>query len=180
MLKSKSYLLIIAATLLSFACVGQSNAYAAMRLKSSAFDANGRIPVEFTCSGEGKSPALSWDGAPASAKALALIVKDPDAPSGNFVHWVMFNIPPSVTSLPEAIPATAKTSFGAIQGQNGRGDIGYTGPCPPPGKDHHYHFRLYALDENLPLTSDADAAQVEATMRGHIVGETELVGIFSR
>jgi Raf kinase inhibitor-like YbhB/YbcL family protein len=180
MLKSKTYLPIIAATSLSLVCVIQSTAYAVMRLKSSAFEANGRIPVEFTCSGEGKSPALSWNGMSASAKALALIVKDPDAPSGNFVHWVMFNIPPSVTSLPEGIPSTAKTSFGAIQGQNGRGDVGYTGPCPPPGKDHHYHFRLYALDENLTLSSDADAAQVEEAMRGHVVGETELVGIFSR
>ena len=117
---------------------------------------------------------------PPSAKSLALIVKDPDAPSGDFVHWVIFDIPTSVSSMSEGIPPAAKTVFGATQGQNGRGETGYTGPCPPPGKDHHYHFRLYALDKSLGLTSDADAAQVESAMQGHILAQTDLVGIFAR
>jgi Raf kinase inhibitor-like YbhB/YbcL family protein len=157
-----------------------SHAQSNMALSSSAFANNTQVPVKFTCSGDGKSPALAWSNVPPLAKSLALIVKDPDAPSGNFVHWIIFDIPPSVTSMPEGVPPTAKTSFGATQGQNGRGETGYTGPCPPPGKDHHYHFRLYALDDNLNLTSDADAAQVESAMRGHILGQTELVGVFAR
>lgn len=151
-----------------------------MTLNSSAFANNTRIPVGFTCSGDNKSPALSLQGVPSAAKSIALIVKDPDAPSGNFVHWVMFDIATSTAALPEGIPAVPKTAFGAIQGQNGRGETGYTGPCPPPGKDHHYHFRLYALDRELDLTSASSAAQVEAAMQGHVIDQTDLVGIFSR
>ena len=151
-----------------------------MTLSSSAFSNNTRIPVEFTCSGDNKSPALSASGLPSSAMSMVLIVEDPDAPSGNFVHWVIFDIAASTTALPEGIPPTTKTSFGAIQGQNGRGETGYTGPCPPRGKDHHYHFRLYALDQKLDLTGDASAAEVEAAMRGHVLDQTDLVGVFSR
>jgi Raf kinase inhibitor-like YbhB/YbcL family protein len=151
-----------------------------MTLGSPAFSNNTRIPVEFTCSGDNKSPALNASGLPSSAKSMVLIVEDPDAPSGNFVHWVIFDIAASNTALPEGIPPTTKTSFGAIQGQNGRGETGYTGPCPPPGKDHHYHFRLYALDQKLDLTGDARAAEVEAAMRGHVLDQTDLVGLFSR
>ena len=151
-----------------------------MTLSSSAFTNNTRIPVGLTCSGDDKSPALSLRGVPSAAKSLALIVKDPDAPSGDFVHWVIFDIAASTTLLPEGIPPPSKTAFGAIQGQNGRGESGYTGPCPPPGKDHHYHFRLYAVDQSLALTGNADAAQVEAAMRGHVLEQTDLVGIFSR
>jgi Raf kinase inhibitor-like YbhB/YbcL family protein len=151
-----------------------------MTLSTSAFTNNTRIPVEFTCSDDNKSPALSFNGVPPSGKSIALIVEDPDAPSGDFIHWVIFNIAASTKALPEGIPPTSKTAFGAIQGQNGRGESGYTGPCPPPGKDHHYHFRLYALDQKLDLTGDAGAAQVEAAMRGHVLDQTDLVGIFSR
>jgi Raf kinase inhibitor-like YbhB/YbcL family protein len=157
-----------------------ANAQSNLMLSSSAFTNNRHIPVKFTCSGDGESPDLAWSNVPPSAKSLALIVKDPDAPSGDFVHWVIFDIPASVTSMPEGVPSTAKTAFDGTQGQNGRGETGYTGPCPPPGKDHHYHFRLYALDESLGLTSDAGAAQVESAMQGHIVAETDLVGIFAR
>lgn len=151
-----------------------------MMLSSSAFTNNTRIPVEFTCSGDNKSPALSLKGVPPSAKSIALVIEDPDAPSGNFVHWVIFDIAASTAELPEGIPPKPETTFGAIQGQNGRGETGYTGPCPPPGKDHHYHFRLYALDQKLDLSSEADAAQVEAAIRGHVLDQTDLVGIFSR
>ncbi|HUN57222.1 MAG TPA: YbhB/YbcL family Raf kinase inhibitor-like protein [Candidatus Binataceae bacterium] len=151
-----------------------------LTLSSPAFANNTNIPVRFTCSGDGISPALAWSDVPPSAKSIALIVKDPDAPSGNFVHWVIFDIPVSVRAMPEGVPPTARTAFGATQGQNGGGETGYTSPCPPPGKDHHYHFRLYALDDNLNLTSDADAAQVETAMHGHILRQTDLVGIFAR
>jgi Raf kinase inhibitor-like YbhB/YbcL family protein len=175
-----AYLLIVffAPTFLTVAkCASaQSN----LTLNSPAFTNNTRIPVKFTCSGENKSPALAWSNVSSSVRSLALMVNDPDAPSGNFVHWVIFDIPASVTSMPEGVPPTAKTAFGATQGQNGRGETGYTGPCPPPGNDHHYHFRLYALDESLGLTSDADAARVESAMHRHILAQTDLVGIFAR
>jgi Raf kinase inhibitor-like YbhB/YbcL family protein len=180
MCNDKACYLFLTLSLLLLTFCGASNARAVMRLRSPAFAPNAPIPVEFTCSGAGESPALAWTGVPVSAKSLALIISDPDAPSGNFIHWVIFNIPPTMTALPEGVGAAAKTRFGTIQGQNGRGDAGYTGPCPPPGKDHHYHFRLYALDQALRLTSDADARQAEAAMRGHVVGEAELIGIFAR
>jgi Raf kinase inhibitor-like YbhB/YbcL family protein len=170
----------VSLTLLFLICCGVSTAHAAMALHSSAFAANGQIPTEFTCAGEGKSPALAWSGVPPSAKSLALIMNDPDAPMGNFVHWVIFNIAPSSTGLPEGVPVGPETSFGAIQGHNGSGAGGYYGPCPPPGNNHHYHFRLYALDRMLALTSYAGASQVQAAMRGHVVGEAELIGIFAR
>jgi Raf kinase inhibitor-like YbhB/YbcL family protein len=180
MCNRKSYHLILLFACASFAIVKVAEAQNNLALSSSVLTNNSYIPVKFTCSGDNESPALGWSNVPPAAKSLALIVKDPDAPSGDFVHWVIFDIPASVTSMPDGVPATAKTVFGGIQGQNGRGEIGYTGPCPPPGKDHHYHFRLYALDESLGLSSDASAAQVESAMRGHVIAQTELVGLFAR
>jgi Raf kinase inhibitor-like YbhB/YbcL family protein len=180
MCNRKTYLLIALFTYAFLAIVRAAEARSNLTLSSSAFANNTRVPVKFTCSGGDKSPALAWSNVPSSTKALALIVRDLDAPSGDFVHWVIFDIPASVTSMSEGVPSTAKTSFGATQGQNGRGEVGYTGPCPPPGEDHHYHFRLYALDEGLGLTNDAGAAQVESAMQGHILAQTELVGIFAR
>jgi Raf kinase inhibitor-like YbhB/YbcL family protein len=180
MCNNKAYVSTLVLSLLLFLCFIQSSDGSAMQLSSPDFAPDSRIPTRFTCSGDDRSPALTWTGTPSSTESFALIVKDPDAPSGNFVHWVILDIPPSITSFSEGVPPNPKTAFGAIQGQNSRGDVGYTGPCPPPGKDHHYHFRLYALDRNLGLSSDAGADQVEAAMRGHVVGETELVGVFSR
>ena len=180
MCKRNSFRLFEIVILLLLACSGVSSANAAMDLRSSAFPPNGTIPTQFTCSGEGKSPPLVWSGVPPSAISLVLIVSDPDAPMGNFVHWVVFNIPASMTSLPEAISSDRKTSFGAIQGVSSNGETGYMGPCPPPTGYHHYHFRLYALDQKLSVNPNAGAGQVKAAMRGHIVGEAELVGIFAR
>ncbi|MGA2409915.1 MAG: YbhB/YbcL family Raf kinase inhibitor-like protein [Candidatus Binataceae bacterium] len=180
MCNSRTYFVSATLILALVAAANTSFAQGGLALTSPAFAASQRIPLRFTCSGEDKSPPLAWSGVPPAAKTLALIVKDPDAPSGDFVHWVIFNLPASVNGLPEGIPATPQTAIGALQGQNGRGSAGYTGPCPPPGGDHHYHFRLYALDQSLALPDDADAAQVESAMRGHVVAQTEVVGIFSR
>jgi Raf kinase inhibitor-like YbhB/YbcL family protein len=152
----------------------------ALRLQSVAFAADDPIPVTYTCSGDNKSPALSWSGLPAEAKTLALIVRDPDAPMGSYVHWVLYNLPANLTGLPAAVPATPTIPQGGEQGVNGSGRSGYQGPCPPPGPAHHYHFRLYALDRKLNLAAGANADEVERAMNGHVISSTDLVGVFAR
>jgi len=148
-------------------------------LTCSAFENGGTIPQRYTCSGHNESPALKWTGVPREARSLVLIVDDPDAPMGTFVHWVIYNLSATAAGLPQAMLATASVG-GSEQGVNGRGEIGYTGPCPPPGKPHHYHFRLYALDSKLALKEGATARQVEEAIKGHVIGSAELIGIFGR
>lgn len=151
-----------------------------LRLQSIAFVADDPIPINYTCSGDNKSPALEWSGVPAGTKTLALIVRDPDAPMGSYVHWVLYNMPANLTALPAAVPTTATIPQGAAQGVNGSGGSGYHGPCPPPGPAHHYHFRLYALDLKLKLAAGANADEVEDAMKGHVLASTDLVGTFAR
>jgi Raf kinase inhibitor-like YbhB/YbcL family protein len=151
-----------------------------LSIHSPDFAANERIPVTYTCSGDNKSPELAWSGVPASTKTLALVVRDPDAPMGSYVHWVVFNLPASVSGLPAAVPTTPTIVGGGEQGFNGRGVSGYQGPCPPPGRVHHYHFKLYALDTSLNLPASATAVQVEQAVTGHVIASGELVGTFSR
>jgi Raf kinase inhibitor-like YbhB/YbcL family protein len=148
-------------------------------LSSPDFKNGDTIPLRYTCSGDNKSPALKWASIPGGARSLALIADDPDAPMGTFVHWVLYNIPPSTNGLPEGVSTSASVT-NAEQGVNGRGSVGYTGPCPPPGKPHHYHFRLYALDQKMDLRPGATAEQVQAAMNGHVLAKTELVGVFER
>jgi Raf kinase inhibitor-like YbhB/YbcL family protein len=149
-------------------------------LTTSAFEAGQAIPVEYSCAGANRSPALQWSGAPAGVGSFALIVEDPDAPSGNFIHWVVFNLPADAAGIAGDAPRTPGLSDGALQGANGMGRIGYMGPCPPPGKVHHYHFELFALDSKLDVKPGLDAAGLRAAMQGHIKANTELVGIFER
>jgi Raf kinase inhibitor-like YbhB/YbcL family protein len=150
-----------------------------LALTSSAFENGGTIPEQYTCTGHNESPPLQWTGVPDGTRSLALILDDPDAPSGTFVHWMIYNLSPTANGLPEGVSATASVAD-SEQGINGSGTIGYTGPCPPPGKPHHYHFRLCALDQKLELKAGAAAHQVEAAMKGHVLGKAELVGIFAR
>ena len=159
---------------------GVARADGAFALTSPAFSSGAAIPVQFSCSGSDQSPALNWTGAPEGTGSFALIVEDPDAPSGTFVHWVIFNLPGSSTGLPADVPKTPTLPDGAVQGKNGMGATGYKGPCPPPGKIHHYHFDLFALDTKVDAASNADADSLRSAMRGHIRGSTELVGTFSR
>jgi len=147
-------------------------------LSSADFQNGGSIPERFSCDGGNQSPALAWTGIPDRTRSLALIVADPDAPGGIFVHWVVYNLSATTSGLAEGVPAASVDH--AEQGVNGRGELGYAGPCPPPGKPHHYHFRLYALDQKLHLNPGATAAQVEQESKAHIVGSAELVGIFQR
>ena len=172
-------ILTVAAALL-FAPASRAQAAERLKLSSGAFGNNAAIPVEYTCSGDNESPALQWSGAPGGSKSLALIVKDPDAPGGTFIHWVLYNMPAGRSSLPKAVTKEDNIPGGGEQGVNGAGGVGYHGPCPPPGNPHHYHFRLYALDTKLDLTPGASAAQVEDAMRKHVLAQTDLVGTFGR
>jgi Raf kinase inhibitor-like YbhB/YbcL family protein len=164
---------------LSLSSVTSIGAEPTLALSSSAFQHQGTIPERYTCSGSNQSPSLNWTGIPRSTRSLSLILDDPDAPMGTFVHWVVYNISPAIKGLPEAVSPSAAAGIGE-QGVNGRGEVGYTGPCPPPGKPHHYQFRLYALDRRLELQPGATKQQLEAAMKGHLLGSAELVGIFTR
>jgi Raf kinase inhibitor-like YbhB/YbcL family protein len=154
-----------------------------LSLTSPAFAANGSIPARHTCEGADTSPALAWSGAPAGAKSLVLIVDDPDAPDPKapqrtWVHWVLYNIPPSTTGLPEGVAASALPA-GTREGVNDWNRTGYGGPCPPIGR-HRYFHKLYALDVVLPDLGAATKAQVKAAMKGHVLAQAELVGTYEK
>jgi Raf kinase inhibitor-like YbhB/YbcL family protein len=151
-----------------------------MEITSTAFEDGGTMPPTHSCVGQNISPALSWSGVPEGTQSLALIVEDSDAVEGTFTHWVIFNIPADATGLEEAIPSSAQLANGAVQGRNGFGTIGYSGPCPPSGSPHHYHFTLYALDTTLGLSGGASMTQVVNAMDGHILDQAELIGIYQR
>lgn len=144
-----------------------------MKLLSSAFANNQRIPDEYTCLGDNIPPPLEIKGVPSGALSLALIVDDPDAPHGTVDHWIAWNIPPTTTTI------NSMTRLGA-QGKNSYGLDNYRGPCPPPGKPHRYFFKLYAVDILIQLPVGASKKEVEEAMKGHILAETQLIGTYSR
>lgn len=141
---------------------------------------DGRVPKEFTCDGEDKSPPLTWTAPPNGAKSLALTVTDPDAPSGTFTHWVLYNLPASASGLAASTAKQSELPDGSRQGRNDFGKTGYGGPCPPPGKPHRYVFTLYALDRNLDLAAGASRAQLEAAIQGHVLARGELTARYGR
>lgn len=145
-----------------------------------AFGAGESIPDEYTCKGKNVSPALSWSGVPANTKSLALIMDDPDAPGGTFVHWVLFNIPPETNTLSKGIPGNKSLADGSRHGKTDFDRVGYGGPCPPPGKPHRYYFRIYALDKIIDLQPGATSAELEKAMSGHILAKGETMGKYSR
>ncbi|MGH9326277.1 MAG: YbhB/YbcL family Raf kinase inhibitor-like protein [Terriglobia bacterium] len=149
-------------------------------LETSAFQPGGFIPGKYTCSGENISPALSWRNAPRGTTAFALIVTDPDAPGHTWVHWVVYNMPSTARQLSEGVSKAATIEGGGLQGSNDFRDLGYGGPCPPPGKPHRYFFRLYALNAHLNLKSGATRHEVEAAMKSHVLAEAELMGRYGR
>ena len=152
-----------------------------LTLTSTAFSAGARIPARHTADGEDLSPALSWGAAPAGCRSFALVCDDPDAPlAGGWVHWVIFNIPSTTTSLPEGIARDPSLVDGSTQGLNSWSRAGYNGPSPPRGKPHRYVFKLYALDVTLPLNSHAKESDLLASMAGHILAETEIIGLYGR
>lgn len=153
-----------------------------MLLKSDAIEHGQRVPDEFTCNGPGVSPPLYWVEAPDGSDAFALIVDDPDAPGGTFTHWLIYNMPGDHSRLQQAVPQMATMTTPTLQGVNSAGSIGFTPFCPPPGDPpHHYRFRLYALDAPLDLKGGDSREQVEqAIQRVRVLGQAELVGLYSR
>ena len=156
---------------LSLICATSARA-SAFQLTSPAFKHNAMIPQKFTCQGSDINPELKIADIPQGTKSLALIVDDPDAPMGTWVHWVVYDIMPTTTQIAENyIPGT--------QGYNDFKKINYGGPCPPSGT-HRYFFKLYALDTILKLSEGATKAQVEEAMKGHILAQTELMGLYKK
>ena len=153
----------------------------ALELKSDAFVNGQSIPVKYSCTGKNISPALSWSEPPAGTQSFALIVDDPDAPMGTWVHWVLYNIKPDRRSLQEDLPMTGKNidPNAVFVGKNSSGNIGYDGPCPPSGT-HRYYFRLYALDTTIGLLPGATRDKILKEMEGHILAQGELMGTFSK
>lgn len=155
----------------------------ALTLTSPAFGPSGALPRLYTCQGEDVSVPLAWSGVPAGTKSLALIVDDPDAPDPaapkrTWVHWVLYNIPPATTSLPQGV-GPGKLPAGTLQGLNDWGRTGYGGPCPPIGR-HRYFHKLYALDSVLPDLHQPTKARLEQAMKGHVIAQFELVGTYEK
>jgi len=151
-----------------------------LSVSSTAFQEGSRIPSKYTCQGQDVSPPLTWSEPPEGTQSLALIMDDPDAPGGVFIHWVLFNISSDSRKLPEAVPTQAQLPSGALQGKNDFGRIGYGGPCPPPGRPHRYRFTLYALDQPLDLKVGASKKQVLDAIQGHILAQGQLTGMYQR
>lgn len=151
-----------------------------IHLTSTAFEDGGAIPRDYTCDGENISPPLNWNGVPNEAQSLALIVDDPDAPRGSFVHWVLYNIPPGLIELPQGVTEQGPPGKLGTHGRNDSHKLRYSGPCPPRGQTHRYFFKLFALDAPLQLEEDASKAEVEQAMQGHILAQGELVGRYGR
>ena len=151
-----------------------------LSISSSAFRDGEKIPARYTCEGLNVSPPLQWGEPPSGAVSFALIVDDPDAPSGTFTHWVLFNIPVSVRRLDENIPRQERLQNGAWHGKTDYGTLGYGGPCPPRGPVHHYRFTVYALDKMLDLKAGTSPKQLLEAMKGRILAQGQLTGLYQR
>ena len=158
----------------------EGNTAMAIEISSDAFSKGEAIPAKYTCDGDDVSPALRWGNIPKDAKSLVVICEDPDAPSGNFVHWVLYGLPPSVDVLSEGVAKTETLPNGARQGRNGFGRIGYGGPCPPRNGAHRYFFRLYALDIEPRLGPGVDKSEIDRMMKDHVLASGDLMGTYKR
>jgi len=169
--------------------VGETTSMAKFTLTSTNLKDGGSIAEAqvfngFGCKGGNVSPALAWAGAPTGTRSFALLVHDPDAPTGSgWWHWIVYNIPAATTALPAGAgdPQSKLMPPGAVQARTDYGTVGYGGPCPPPGKPHHYHFQLYALKvDKLDVPADASAALIGFNVRAHSLGQAELVALYGR
>lgn len=159
---------VVVAAIASFAAGG-----AKMKITSSAFQQGGNVPSKFSCDGANTSPPLQVSDVPSGAKSVVLVVDDPDAPSGLFTHWTVWNIPPQTSTIAEG--STPK----GVQGTNDFGKSSYGGPCPPSGA-HRYYFKIFALDRGLDLPSGAKRSQLDAAMKGHVIAQGQLMGRYAR
>ncbi len=165
---------------------GKGGGMKTLKVTSPAFAGGGYIPAKYACGGEDVSPALRWEGAPSGTRSFAVIMEDPDAPAGTWVHWVLFDIPASAGGLPGALPKEDVLRDGSRHGlcwgvnEDDFSRIGYYGPCPPPGKPHHYHFTVYALDIAPGLPAGTPKGALLDAMKGHILAQGELVGLYKR
>jgi Raf kinase inhibitor-like YbhB/YbcL family protein len=150
------------------------------QIVSKSFPKDGNIPAKYTCSGADASPDLAWTGAPAATKAFALVLDDPDAPGGTFLHWLIFNIPATTRQLQPAMPKDSEMKDGTRQGKNDFDKLGYSGPCPPPGAAHRYAFHLYALNAPLDMKPGSTRRQLGIAMAGKVLAEAQLTGKFKR
>jgi Raf kinase inhibitor-like YbhB/YbcL family protein len=152
----------------------------AFALSSTSFSREGEIPKKFTCDGADLSPELSWSSPPQGTQSFALIADDPDAPSGTWTHWILFNVPATTRSLSEGVTRVDELPSGGRQGRNDFHKIGYNGPCPPPGKAHRYFFKLFVLDKQLDAKPGASRQEVEQAMQGHVLVKAEWMGKYQR
>ncbi len=187
-LKFRILLVFLLGVLFLFGCQSQEEAIkitpkggANMEITSSVFKEQQSIPSKYTCDGADVSPPLSINGVPDSAETLALVADDPDAPGGTFVHWGIWNLPASTGKIPAKVPQEKSVaSLGsAVQGKNDFGEYGYRGPCPPGG-EHRYQFHLYAVDRKIDLSAGASKNDLLKAIKGSVVAETELTGLYSR
>lgn len=152
----------------------------ALSISSPAFDSGKPIPKRFTCDGEDVSPPLVFTNLPGGTKALALVCDDPDAPVGTWDHWIIYDLPASLSGLPEGVGKSSPPPSGAVEGKNSWNKLGYGGPCPPPGKPHRYFFKLYALKAGLGLKAGATKGELMAAMNGLVISSSELIGTYGR
>ncbi|MHB0939146.1 MAG: YbhB/YbcL family Raf kinase inhibitor-like protein [Armatimonadota bacterium] len=153
---------------------------ATLSVTSTAFKGGEMIPQRYACDGENVSPSLSWDNVPEKTESLAIICDDPDAPSGMFSHWVLYNLPRGTTQILESMPKDEELQDGARQGMNDFKQIGYGGPCPPHGETHRFIYHVYALDTMLAPVKGITRAQLLMMMDGHILAQGELMGTYQR
>ena len=151
-----------------------------LSLKSTAFVHEGDMPRNYTCDGADVSPALAWNDPPAGTQSFSLIMDDPDAPAGTWVHWVIYDLPAQAQELREGVPKEKELKDGSRQGRNDFSRLGYGGPCPPRGAAHRYFFKLYALDTRLALQPGSSKADLEKAMKGHILAQAQLMGRYKR
>jgi len=152
-----------------------------LSIRSSAFSEGGRIPRQYTCDGADSSPPVEWTGVPEKTRTFALVCNDPDAPRGDWVHWVVFDLPATTKGLPEnAAPnGREKLAGSGTQGRNDFGKIGWGGPCPPSGS-HRYTFRLYALDTELDLAPGTTREELVKAMQGHVLAQAQVTASYAR
>lgn len=173
-------LVSVAVILLLFIVFALGGEVMAFQIKSAAFKPQGAIPAKYTCDSIDISPPLSWDDPPGGTQSFVLIVDDPDAPLGTWVHWVLYDLPHNLSEVHEGVSKKDTLETGAKQGKNDFRRIGYGGPCPPPGSPHRYFFKLYALNAKLNLKPGLTKQEVEKSMQGKVLAQTQLIGKYKR